>query len=187
MAPYEALYRRKFRSPVYWDEVGERAELGPDIVRQTAELVVRIRGRMKIAQSRQKSYSDQRRMDLEFLVGDHIFVKVAPMKCVMRFGKKGKLSLRFKGPFEILEKVGTLVYRIALPPNLAEVHNVFHFSMLRNYMSNPSHVLNYDPLQLTLNLSFKERPTKILDRQERRLRNKVVQMVKVKWLNHSEE
>ncbi|XP_073045811.1 uncharacterized protein [Primulina eburnea] len=111
---------------------------------------------------------------------------VAPMKGVMRFGKKGKLSPRFIGPFEILERVGTLAYRVALPPNLAGVHNVFHVTMLRKYMSNPSHVLNYEPLQLTPHLSFEEKPTKILDRQEKKLRNKVIQLVKVKWLNHSE-
>ncbi|XP_073289906.1 uncharacterized protein [Primulina huaijiensis] len=109
------------------------------------------------------------------------------MKGVMRFGKKDKLSHRFIGPFEILEEVGILVYRIALSPNLEGVHNVLHVSMLRKYMSNLSHVLDYEPLQLTPNLSFEERPTQILDRQERKLRNKVNHMVKVKCLNHPEE
>ncbi|XP_075494743.1 uncharacterized protein LOC142532307 [Primulina tabacum] len=142
---------------------------------------------MRTAQSRQKSYADKRRRDLEFAVGDHVFVKVAPMKGVMRFGKKGKLSPRFIGPFEILDRVGTLAYRVALPPNLAGVHNVFHVSMLRKYMANPSHVLNFEPLQLTPNLSYEERPVQILDRQEKKLRNKLVKRVKVKWLNHSEE
>ncbi|XP_073019315.1 uncharacterized protein [Primulina eburnea] len=108
MAPYEALYGKKCRSSVYWDEVGERAELGPDIFRQTAYLVAKIRDKMRTAQSRQKSYDDQRRRALEFAVGDHVFVKVAPMKGVMRFGKKGKLSPRFIGSFETLDKVGTL-------------------------------------------------------------------------------
>ncbi|XP_073019106.1 uncharacterized protein [Primulina eburnea] len=128
-----------------------------------------------------------RRRNLEFAVGAHIFVKVSPMKGVMTFGKKGKPSHRFIGPFEILERVGTLAYRVALPPNLAGVHNVFHILMLWKYMSNHSHVMNYKPLQLTSNLSFEERPTQILDRQGRRLQNKVIQMVNVKWLNHSEE
>ncbi|XP_073017877.1 uncharacterized protein [Primulina eburnea] len=144
---------------------------------------------MRTAQSRQKSYADQRRRDLEFAVGDHVFVKVAPMKGVMRFRKKGKLSPRFIGPFEILGRFGTLAYRVVLPPNLGGVHNVFHVSMLRKYISNPSYVLNYVPLQLTPHLSFEEKPTQIMDRQENRLWNKVIQMVKVKikWLNHSEE
>ena len=187
MAPFEALYGRKCRSPIHWDEVGKRRDIGPDVIEETAELVVKIRDRMKTAQSRQKSYADKRRRDLEFVVGDHVFVKIAPMKGVMRFGKKGKLSPRFIGPFEILERIGTLAYRVALPPALSGVHNVFHISMLRKYMSNPSHVLNYEPLQLTPNMSYEERPVQILARQERRLRNKVIPMVKVKWLNHSEE
>ncbi|XP_073033891.1 uncharacterized protein [Primulina eburnea] len=187
MAPYEALYERKCRLTVYWDEVGERAELGPDIVRQTADLVARIRDRMRTAQSHQKSYADQRHRDLEFTVGDHVFVKVATMKGVMRFEKKGKLNPRFIEPFEIIERVGTLANRVALPPNLAGFHNVFHVSMLRKYMSNPSHLLNYEPLYLTPHLSFEERPTQILDKQEKRLRNKVIKKVKVKWVNHSEE
>ncbi|XP_073304532.1 uncharacterized protein [Primulina huaijiensis] len=129
---------------------------------------------MKTAQSRQNSNADQRRRDLEFAVSVHDFVKVTPMKGVMRFEKKGKLSPRFIRPFEILERVGTLAYRVALPPNLTGVHNVLHVSMLRKYMSNPSYVLNYEPLQLTPNLSFEERPTQILVRQERKLRNKVI-------------
>ncbi|XP_073060109.1 uncharacterized protein [Primulina eburnea] len=185
MAPYESLYERKCSSPIYWDEVGKRAELGPVIVRQTAKLAVKIRDRMKTAQSRQKSYANKRRIDLEFAVGDHVFVNVALMKGEMRFGKKDKLSPRFIRPFEIFERVGTLAYKFTLSSNLVGVNNVFHVSMLRKYMSNPS--LNYEPLQLMSNLSFEERPTRILDIHDRRLRNKVIQMVKVKWLNHSEE
>ncbi|XP_073057265.1 uncharacterized protein [Primulina eburnea] len=130
---------------------------------------------------------DQRRRDLELAVGDHVFIKIEPMKGVMRFGKKGKLSPRFIRPFEILERLEALAYRVALPPKLAGVHNVFHISMLRKHMSNPSHFLNFEPLQFSPNLSYEERPTQILGRQERNLRNKVIKMVKVKWLNHSEE
>ncbi|XP_073273314.1 uncharacterized protein [Primulina huaijiensis] len=114
---------------------------------------------MKTAQSRQRNYADKWHRDLEFAVGDHVFVKVASMKGVMRFGKKGKLCPRFIGPFKIPERVGTLAYRVALQPNLVGVHNVFYVLILWKYMSNPSHVLNYEPLQLTSNLSFEERPT----------------------------
>ncbi|XP_073067173.1 uncharacterized protein [Primulina eburnea] len=169
MVPYKALYGRKYKSPVYWYEVGERAELGPDIVIQTIELVVKIWDRIKTAQSRQKSYANKRHRGLEFAVDDHIFVKVAPMKGVMRFGKKVKLSPRFIGPFQILERVGTLAYKVVLPPNLVGVHKVLHASMLQKYMSNPSHVLNYEHMHLTPNLFFEERSTRILDIHERRL------------------
>ncbi|XP_073057217.1 uncharacterized protein [Primulina eburnea] len=113
-------------------------------------------------------------------MGNHVFVKVAPMKGVMRFGKKCKLSQRFIGSFEILEKIGTLAYRVALPPTLAGVHNVLRISMLRKYMPNPSLVLNYEHMQLTPNMSYEERPTiQILDLQQRRHRNKVIRMVKL--------
>ncbi|XP_075515801.1 uncharacterized protein LOC142550612 [Primulina tabacum] len=132
---------------------------------------------MKTAQSRHKSYADKRMRDLELVVGDHVFVKIASMKGVMRFGKKGKLSPKFIEPFEILERVGALAYKMTLPPNLDGVHNVFHIYILCNYMSNPSHVLNYEPLQLTPNLTYEEKPTHILAWQERRLRNKAMTML----------
>ncbi|CAM8905384.1 unnamed protein product [Rhodiola kirilowii] len=131
MAPFEALYGRKCRSPICWDNVGERQLLGPEIVRDTVEKIKLIRERLRVAQSRQKSYADVRRRDLEFHVGDHVFHKVSPTKGISRFSIRGKLSPRFIGPFEILERVGSLAYRLALPPVLAGVHNVFHVSMLR--------------------------------------------------------
>ncbi|KAL5578475.1 hypothetical protein UlMin_020174 [Ulmus minor] len=103
---------------------------------------------MKTAQSRQKSYADRRRRPLEFQVGDLVFLKVAPMKGVMRFGKKGKLSPRYIGPFEILERIGKVAYKLALPSELYTVHNVFHVSMLRKYISDPSHVLESEPIEI---------------------------------------
>ncbi|XP_073019344.1 uncharacterized protein [Primulina eburnea] len=183
IAPYEALYGRKCRSPLYWDEVGEIKMLGPELVQQTAEVVALIQERMKIAQSRQKSYADVRRRPLAFEVGDHVFIKIAPLKGVMRFGKKGKLSPRYIGPFEILDKIGDRAYRLALPPDLDRVHNVFHVSMLRKYLANPSHVLRYESLELLPNLSYDEMPVQILDRKVKVLRNKEIGLVKVLWRN----
>ncbi|XP_073137354.1 uncharacterized protein [Henckelia pumila] len=116
-----------------------------------------------------------------------VVAKIPPLKGVMRFGKKGKLAPRFVGPFKILDRVGTLAYSVALPPNLAGVHNVFHVSMLWKYVSNPSHVLNFEPFQLSPHMTYEVGPDRIMERQERRLRNKTIPMVKVKWLNHSDE
>ena len=116
--------------------------MGPDIIRDATEAVEKIRKRMLAAQDRQKFYADPKRRPLEFSIGDKVFLKVAPMKGIMRFGKKGKLSPRFIGPYEILEKVGNVAYRLALPLELSSVHNVFHVSMLRRYISDPSHVLS---------------------------------------------
>ncbi|KAH9716733.1 Endonuclease [Citrus sinensis] len=124
MAPYEALYGRKCRSPIHWDEMGERRHLGPDLITASFEAIEKIRQRMQPAQSRQKRYVDKRRRPLEFQVGDKVFLKVAAVKGLMRFGNKGKLSPRFIGPFEILDRVRNVSYRLALPPSLSRIHNV---------------------------------------------------------------
>ncbi|KAL5555965.1 hypothetical protein UlMin_022614 [Ulmus minor] len=142
---------------------------------------------MKTAQSRQKSYADRRRRPLEFQVGDLVFLKVAPMKGVMRFGKKGKLSPRYIGPFEILERIGKVAYKLALPSELSTVHNVFHVSMLRKYISDPSHVLESEPIEIREDLTYEEQPVQILDRKDKALRNKVILLVKVLWRNHKVE
>ena len=127
---------------------------------------------------------DHSRKKVEFEVGDMVFLKVSPMKGVMRFGKKGKLSPRFVGPFEILKRIGKVAYELALPPTLAGVHNVFHVSMLRKYIPNPSHVLNYEPLKIKGNLTYEEVPIQILDRKDHVLCTKTITLVKVLWKNH---
>ena len=103
---------------------------------------------------------------MELEIGDKVFLRVAPMKGVMRFGKKGKLSPRLVGPFKVLERVGVVAYRIALPPALSGIHNVFHESMLRKYIPDLSHVLSYDPLQIRDDLSYEEVPVEIMDCKE---------------------
>ncbi|GAV57794.1 Chromo domain-containing protein [Cephalotus follicularis] len=185
MALYEALYRRKCRSPVCWDEVGERPLLGSDLVEETSEKVKFIKEKLLAAQSRQKSYVDSvKRRPLVFDVGDHVFLKVSPWKGVQRFGKKGKLAPRYIGPFEILERVGEVAYQLALPPALSNVHDVFHISMLRRYIPDPSHVLDYDTVPVQDDLSYEELPVRILDRKARTLRNRTISMVKVQWQFH---
>ncbi|KAJ9135077.1 hypothetical protein P3X46_032296, partial [Hevea brasiliensis] len=111
MPPYEALYGRKCRTPLCWDDV--------------------------------------------------VFLKVSPWKRIMRFGRKGKLSPRFIGPYEVLERVGPLAYRLALPPELEKIHNVFHVSMLRRYRSDPSHVLPVEEIEVNPDLTYEEEPIKI--------------------------
>ena len=149
MASYEALYGRPCRSPLCWTEVGESSLTGPDLIRDTSEKVSLIRQRLLMAQTRQKSYADVRRRPLEFEVGDHVFLKVRPKRGVVRFDKRGKLSPRFIGPFEILERVGTVAYRLALPPSMSGVHEVFHVSMLRKYALDPAHVVDWGHIELT--------------------------------------
>ena len=147
----------------------------------------KIRARMLASQSRQKSYADAKRKDVEFQVGDFVFLKVSPMRGVKRFGAKGKLSPRFIGPFEILDRVGAVAYRVAMPPALSGVHNVFHISMLRKYVSDPTHVLSYEGLELDQDLSYEERPVQLLDKKDKVLRNKTIPLVKVLWRNSKSE
>ena len=101
----------------------------------------------------------------------------------MRFGKKGKLSPRYVGSFEIIERFGEVTYRLALPPALSKLHVVFHVSMLKKYLYDPSHVLSYESLDMDPKLTYKERPIEILDRKDKVLRNKIVPLVKVLWRN----
>jgi hypothetical protein len=122
---------------------------------------------------------------LEFEVGDHVFLKVSPWKGVIRFGRGGKLSPRFIGPFEILERVGKVAYRLALPPALSEVHDVFHISQLRRYIRDDNHVLDFSELTVRQDLSFEAQPIAILDRREKVLKNKVIKLVRVGWNPHS--
>ncbi|KAL0544658.1 hypothetical protein IC582_019776 [Cucumis melo] len=187
MAPFEALYGKCCRSPVCWGEVGEQRLMGPELVQSTNEAIQKIRSRMRTAQSRQKSYADVRRKDLEFEIGDKVFLKVAPMKGVLRFERRGKLSPRFVGPFEILERIGPVAYRLALPPSLSTVHDVFHVSMLRKYVPDPSHVVDYEPLEIDENLSYVEQPVEVLAREVKTLRNKEIPLVKVLWRYHRVE
>ena len=132
IAPYEALYETKYRSPLYWDDVEERKVLGPEAIEEMIAIGRQIRQRIKEAQDRQKSYADTRRTEIHFEVGDKVFLKVSPSRGVHRFGVRGKLKPRYIGPYDILEKVGPVAFRHALPPSFANVHNVFHVSQLRN-------------------------------------------------------
>ncbi|KAJ8768530.1 hypothetical protein K2173_022631 [Erythroxylum novogranatense] len=151
----------------------------------TVEKVEVIKQRLKAAQDRMKSYADANRKEMEYAVGDKVFLKTSPWKGVMRFGKKGKLSPRYVGPYEVLERIGPLAYRLALPSELSQIHDVFHVSMLRRYRSDPSHIIQISKVQLIDDLSYEERPVAILDSKDKILRNKTIKLVKVLWRNHA--
>ena len=112
-----------------------------------------------------------------------MFLKVAPMKGIMRFGKKGKLSPRYIGPFSVIERIGDVSYRLDLPTSMSQIHNVFHVSMLRKYIANPSHILKNELVELKTDLSYEEKPVQILLREVKQLRNKQIPLVKVLWRN----
>ena len=134
---------------------------------------------MLTAQSKQCNYAYPKRKDHVFKVGDKIFLKASPMKGVMRFRKKGKLAPQYMGPYEILRKVRSVAFELALPPNFPPVHLVFHLSLLRHYMYDPSHILEPISIQLNSNFLFEEQPVRIIDRQVKRLKNKDIPTVKV--------
>ncbi|GKD44603.1 putative reverse transcriptase domain-containing protein [Tanacetum coccineum] len=152
--PFEALYGRKCRSPVLWAEIGESSLIGPELVQETTKKVVLIKEKLKAARDRQKSYADNRRKPLEFEVRDKVLLKVSPWKSVMRFGKTCKLAPRYVGPFEILEMIGPVAYRLRLPNELSEVDKTLHFV---------------------------KKPVEIMDHKVKTLKRSKIPIVKVCW------
>ncbi|WVZ58810.1 hypothetical protein U9M48_009039 [Paspalum notatum var. saurae] len=168
MAPFEALYGRRCRTPLNWSEPGERVTFGPDLVTQAEEQVKLIHSNLKRAQSRQKSYSDKRRRPFVFEVGDHVYLRVSPMK-------------------RITEQCGPVAYRLELPPHLAAVHDVFHVSQLKKCLRVPEEAVDTSQIQIEPDLTYEERPIKVLDRKQRPTRRRAINFDKVQWSNHSEE
>jgi hypothetical protein len=175
MAPFEALYGRKCRTPLCWEEVGDRKLYGAELVQITTEKVRIIKDRMKVAQVDKRS--------MQIFEEDHLnfVLEVALWKHMLRFGMTGKLTPRFIGPFEIQKRIGPVAYEINLPSQLAKVHNVFHVSLLRKADLDPSRVLPQVPVEVKKDLTLEVRPIKILDWGEKELRNKKVPIIRVLW------
>ncbi|GJQ97501.1 putative reverse transcriptase domain-containing protein [Tanacetum coccineum] len=187
-APFEALYGRKCRSPIMWAEVGEGQLIGLELVQETTEKISQIKDRLKVARDRQKSYADKRRKPLEFSVGDYVLLKVSPWKGVVRFGKKGKLAPRFVGPFEIIEKVGPVAYRLDLPEESNGVYDTFHVSNLKKCLANPTLQVPLDEIRVDAKLNFMEEPVEILEKEFKKLKRNRIAFVKVWWnLKHGLE
>ncbi|GJU83604.1 reverse transcriptase domain-containing protein [Tanacetum coccineum] len=168
-------------SPVIWTEVGESQLIGPEIVQEMTEKIVQYKERLKTARSRQKSYADKRRKPLEFKVGDRVLLKVSPWKGVVRFGKKGKLAPRYVGPFEIVERVGPVAYRLKLPQELSCVHDTFHVSNLKKCLAEPDVQVPLDEIEIDENLRFVEEPIEIVERDVKKLKRRRIPLVKVRW------
>src|SRR5947207_9172857 len=187
MSPFEALYGRKCRTPLFWNQTGESQVFGPDILREAERQVQQIRDTLKAAQSRQKSYSDNRRRELTFNEGDHVYLKVSPMRGMRRLKLKGKLAPRFIGPFRFISSRGEVAYQLELPSQLSEVHDVFHVSQLKKCLRVPEEQLSLEDLDIKEDLSYAEYPIKILETSERVTRNRRIRMCKVQWNHHSED
>jgi len=137
MEPFKPLYGRKCQTPLVWYEVKERSLFGLDMIKEAKEQVAKVRENLKAAQSRQKSYADTRRRPLELQPRDFIYLKVSPNKGTRRFQVRGKLALRYIGPYQIIEKIGVVAYRLELPPKMLDIHNVFHMSQLKKCLRVP--------------------------------------------------
>ncbi|GJR89982.1 putative reverse transcriptase domain-containing protein [Tanacetum coccineum] len=164
-----------------WVEVREGQLIGPELVQEPIEKISQIKDRLKTAHDRQKSYADKRRKPLEFSVGDYVLLKVSPWKGVVCFGKKGKLALRFVRPFEIIEKVGPMAYRIDFPEELNGVHDKFHVSNHKKCLADPTLKVPFDEIQVDAKLDFVEEPVEILEREFRKLKRSRIAIVKVRW------
>jgi hypothetical protein len=187
MSPNEAMFGRKCRTPLCWNEVGEALVFGPDMLKAAEEQVKLIRERLKTSQNCQKNYADNRRRDLEFEKGDHVYLRVSPLRGMRRFGMSGKLAPRYIGPYLITARRGEVAYQLELPEGLADVHNVFHVSQLKKCLRVPEEQVPLGNIELEKNLAYKERPIKVLEEAERQTRRKTIKFDKVQWSNHSED
>ncbi|GKA21327.1 putative reverse transcriptase domain-containing protein [Tanacetum coccineum] len=177
----QSLYGRKCRSPVLWAEIGEGCLIGPELVLETTNKVVLIKEKLKEARDRQKSYADKRRKPLEFEVGDRELLKVSPWKGVVHFRKKGKLAPRYVRPFEILERIDLVAYRLRLPEELSSVHDTFHVSNLKKSLTDANLHVPLNEIKVDKTLCFVEEPIEIMDRGIKKLKLKKITLVKVRW------
>jgi hypothetical protein len=187
ISPFEMLYGRRCWTPLFWNETGERKVFGPDILQESKKQVCMVRENLRVTQSRQKSFTDHRRRELCFEVGDFFYLKVSPMRGLRHFKVQGKLALRFIGPFKILEKRVVVAYRLELPSQLSDVLDVFHVSQLKKCLRVPEEQLPIEDLDTKEDLSYQEYPVKILETSERVTRIKRIKMCKVQWSHHTEE
>ncbi|KAK1619129.1 hypothetical protein QYE76_024646 [Lolium multiflorum] len=179
MAPFEALYGRKCRTPLNWSEVGESQVFGPDVLREAEEKVHKIREYLKTAQSRQKSYADKRRREMTFEIGDFVYLKVSPLKGMQRFQLKGKLAPRYVGPFQVLSRRGEVSYQLELPEEMSAVHDVFHISLLRKCLEVPEKTevfknIDHRSVDINKDLTYREVPIRILEEAYRTTRTRSI-------------
>ncbi|WVZ97938.1 hypothetical protein U9M48_043437 [Paspalum notatum var. saurae] len=155
-APFEVLYGRRCRTPLLWDQVGEKVVFGPDMVKEAERQVQEVRNNLKVAQSRQKSYADHRRRELTFEIGDHVYLKVSPIRGLRRFKVKGKLAPRSIGPFRIVDRKGAVAYQLELPAQLSGVHDVFHVSQLKKCLRVPEEQIPLEEVDTQEDLTYSE-------------------------------
>jgi len=170
MSPFEVLYGRKCNTPVSWDNPADRKIVGPELLKEMEDQMIKIKENMKATQDRKKSYVDSNRTHREFKVGDHVFLKVKTNRSSLKLGSCAKLAARFCGPFEILERIGPVAYMLALPASMT-VHNVFHVSLLKKYVPDANHVIDWTVIQVEPEGVLQVHPVRILDKKSKQLEN----------------
>jgi hypothetical protein len=185
MSPFEALYGRNCRTPLHWDQPGERQMFGLDILLEAEENIRMVRENLKAAQSRQRSYANTRRRELSFEVGDYVYSKVSPIRGTKRFGVKGKLAPRYIDSYRIRARRGEVAYQ--LTRESISCARLFHVSQLKKCLRVPEEQLPAEDLEVQEDLTYIEKPTQILETVDRVTRRSTIRMCKVKWGHHSEE
>jgi hypothetical protein len=180
MSPFEALYGRKFNTPVSWDNPANRAVVGPKFLKEMEEQMLKIKQNWKASQDRQKRYADKNRTHREFKVGEHVFLKVKANRSSLKLGNCTKLATRFCGRFEILERIGPGPYMLALPPSMT-VYNVFHVSLLKKYLPDVNHVIDWNVIPGEQEGVLQVHHLCILDQKRKQLQNRSIGLVKVQW------
>ena len=165
---------------------------GPDLIEESEEKVKLIRDRLKVAQSRQKSYADSKRKEVTYEIGDRAYLRVSPLRGVKHFGVKGKLAPRFVGPYHVLERMGEVAYKLELPEGLSGIHDVFHVSQLKKCHAEMADIplrdtVPLEAIQLDSDLTYEEKPSKILEFASRVTRSKIIKFCKVHWSHHTED
>ncbi|GKD40521.1 putative reverse transcriptase domain-containing protein [Tanacetum coccineum] len=181
VAPYEDLYGIKCRSHVCWSEVGDSQLTGPELIRDTTEKIVQIKNHLLATRGRQKSYVDRRLKPLEFEVGDSVLLKVSPWKGTVHFGKRGKLSPHYIGPFKIVARMGPVAYTLEFPEELKGIHITFHVLNLKKCLAEGDVVVLVKEIQLDYKLHMIKEPVEIVDREVKRLKQSRIPIVKVHW------
>jgi hypothetical protein len=171
-----------------WSEVGERALVGPALIKEAEQRVADIREKLRATQSRQKSYTDKKRREASFNPGDFVYLKVSPIRGTRRFQVHGKLAPRNIGPYKVLKRVGAVAYRLELPEEMSDIHPVFYISQLRRCLKVLEEKrVPVETIDLQLGLRYQEVPVKILDTVVKRTRTSEVRVCRVQWSRHGVE
>jgi hypothetical protein len=173
MSPFEVLYGRPCNTPIIWSNPINIIYFRPDMLKEMEQQVTQIKQNLKVTHDRQKSYIDQKRTPREFKMGDHVYLRVRPRKSSLKMGDCAKLAPWYYGPFEVLDRVGPVAYRLALLP-IVKAHNVFHVSLLKKYIHDSNHIIDWSVIQVEPKGEFLLEPQCILDRKETPLWNQTI-------------